>query len=271
MTTDALTVELDDEHQRLRQKLMATMRGFGATAGLVEYVGALRLYLRASYLLTVWLPDREQRRAVAVDIATHVVAMKLLDDLLDDDSGFDRFELALCLLLEQQSTARLAEKAGDPLRVLHELESNFVTVGTGQLRTKREPADDLTSWRRHADTYGATFLGLYGTLAALAGRVPEAVEPANRFGRGFGMLVTIADDLRDYERHGERTGNLAHLILTGRVTVDELHDLVEEMRQFARPTAGVPTVHDLGPLIDLYADDVLHRGLPLLFSSAGAT
>ncbi|MEU4526625.1 hypothetical protein AB0F49_00180 [Micromonospora ureilytica] len=265
---DALSVELDDGHQRLRAGLMDQMRRFGASAELVEYVGGLRLYLRAAYLLTVWLPEIEQRRRIAGHIAQHIVAMKLFDDLLDDDSGFERFELALGLLLEQQSIARLAELAEDANVVLGTVEESFVTIGTGQLRTKREPATDIASWRTHASTYGACFLGLYGDLAALAGRVPEAIRPAREFGQGFGMLVTIADDLRDYERHGERIGNLGHLLLTGRVSVEELRDLVEEMREFAYPTPEVATVHDLRPIVDLYADDVLNRGLPLLFATA---
>lgn len=261
---EALERELNEGHRRVRAALMDTMRAFTASAPLVDYVGDLRLYLRAAYLLTMWLPEVELRRRVAGDLAAHIVAMKLFDDLLDGDSGFDRFELGLCLLLEQRATSRLARRAPDPQLVLDTLESNFVTVGIGQLRTKREPAEDVATWRAYAETYGACFLGLYGTLAALSGGVPEALPAATNFGRGFGMIVTVADDMRDYERHGERAGNLGHLLLTGRAAEEEIRDLIEQARRLATPPAGLWAAHDVTPIVNLYADDVLHRVLPAM-------
>lgn len=261
-----LAAELDQSHRYVSGLLMDTMREFRASAELVRYVGDLRLYLRAASLLTMWLPEHRLRQEVAGEIGMHIAAMKLFDDLLDDDSGFDRFELALCLLLEQRSVSRLAHRSGDPGAVLSVLEKNFVTVGLGQLRTKREPATDLASWRAHAETYGGCFLSLYGTLAALAGRSPQVSAAATDFGWGFGMIVTIADDLRDYERHGERVGNLGHLLRTGRVTGAELRALVEEVRERATPPAGLWCAHDVRPIIDRYADDVLDRCLPVLLA-----
>jgi hypothetical protein len=264
-----LAAELDDGHRYVSGLLMDTMREFNASPELVRYVGDLRLYLRAACLLTMWLPELEQRREIAGELGMHIAAMKLFDDLLDDDSGFDRFELALCLLLEQRSVSRLARRADDPRAVLSTLEENFVTVGLGQLRTKREPAVDLASWRTHAETYGGCFLSLYGTLAALAGRTPAAAAAATDFGWGFGMIVTIADDLRDYERHGERVGNLGHLLRAGRVAEAGVRRLIEEARQRATPPADVECAHDVRPIIDRYADDVLDRALPALLALPG--
>lgn len=263
---EGLAAELDDTHRYVAGVLMDTMREFQASPELVRYVGNLRLYLRAASLLTMWLPEYRLRQEVAGEIAMHIAAMKLFDDLLDDDSGFDRFELALCLLLEQRSVSRLAHRAADPRAVLTVVEENFVKVGLGQLRTKRKPAVDLRGWQAHAETYGGCFLSLYGTLAALAGRSPQASAAATDFGWGFGMIVTIADDLRDYERHGERTGNLGHLLRTGRVTEAELRELVEEVRERATSPAGLWCAHDLRPIIDRYADDVLERCLPVLLA-----
>ena len=263
-----LATELDDGYQHVSGLLMDTMREFRASPDLVRYVGELRLYLRAACLLTMWLPEPDQRREIAGDLGMHIAAMKLFDDLLDDDSGFDRFELALCLLLEQRSVSRLAERAEDPRAVLTTLEENFLTVGLGQLWTKREPAEDLAGWRARAETYGGCFLSLYGALAALAGRAPATSTVATDFGWGFGMIVTIADDLRDYERHGERAGNLGHLLLTGRVGETEVRRLVEEARRRATPPPGVVGAHDVRPLVDQYADDVLHRALPVLLALA---
>jgi hypothetical protein len=89
----------------------------------------------------VWVPDRRERQALTHDLAMHVVAMKLFDDLLDDDSELDRYELGGCLPLWSVATERLCERAADPRAVLRVIRDDFLVVSTGQLRTKREPAD----------------------------------------------------------------------------------------------------------------------------------
>jgi hypothetical protein len=266
-----LALEWDEAHAAVRVRLLDTLASFGASAAVREYAGALRLYLRSAYLLTLWVHDYAVREELAGDLAMHIVAMKLFDDLLDDDSGLDRYELGYCLLLQHTAIRALAQRAPDPRAVLTTLEHDFVTVGTGQVRTKRQPARSLPEWRAHAETYGACFLGCYGTLAAISSGTPHTAGVANAFGRGFGMLVTIADDLRDYERKGERDGNLGHLLLTGRTTAVELTTLVEQMRALATPPAGGPPMaHDVSPVVDRYADDVLIRMLPLFSAPAGA-
>ena len=143
----------------------------------------------------MWVPDRRERQALTYDLAMYVVAMKLFDDLLDDDSELDRYELGGCLPLWSIATERLCERAADPRAVLRVIRDDFLVVSTGQLRTKREPAADLAQWRAHADTYGGRFLGCYGSLAALAGNVPHAYRAATDLGYAFGMIVTIADDV----------------------------------------------------------------------------
>lgn len=259
-----LATELDEVHKHVCDQLISVLRTFEASSAMLDYVASLRLYMRSAHLLTLWTPDRALRSELTCDLAMHIVAMKLFDDLLDDDSGMDRYDLGFCLLLQNRATRNLASRAGDAQRILAILEEDFMTIGVGQVRTKREPAQDLPEWRAHASTYGACFLGCYGTLAAISGGVPEAADAANDLGRGFGMIVTVADDLRDYERKGERAGNLGHLLLSGRTTVAAVTALLEEMRTLATRNVGNhPAAHDVASVVDTYANDILERMLPI--------
>jgi hypothetical protein len=261
----ALMAEWDDVHATVRDRLVAYLRELGASVRTCDYVAGLRLYQRAPFLLTLWVADRRERGELTYDLVTHVVAMKLFDDLLDGDSDLDRYELGGCLPLWSVATESLCRRARDPRHVLRVLRDDFVTISTGQLRTKREPARDLTEWQTHANTYGGRFLGCYGSLAAVAGNVTDALRAATDLGFAFGMIVTIADDLRDFERKGERQGNLGHLLRTDATTVAEVVDLVEQMRTLGRTAArSGSAAHDAAPVVDRYADDVRHRMLPMV-------
>ncbi|MET9296209.1 Moenomycin biosynthesis protein MoeN5 [Streptomyces sp. NPDC003077] len=236
----------------------------GGSPELVAHTAALRLYLRVPHFLTEWITDPELRARVARALVLDIVAMKLLDDLMDDDTGLNRVELAcLCLHLHLTAVREMCALAEDARDVTDLLERDFAMVCTGQIRTKSRRARDLDEWYAHASTYGARFLGCYGTLAALCGRAAEAVGPARRFAEAFGTIITIADDLTDYDRNGERAGNLGHLIRTGAVPTREVAALLERLRTQALDAAreqpvGAGLVH----VIDLYTDDVRERLLP---------
>lgn len=235
-----------------------------ASADLVAHVAGLRLYVRVPFFLTQWISDPAVRARVSAALATDIVAMKLLDDLMDDDTGLNRIELAcISLLLHLTAVRDLCAEAADPRAVTELLERDFGVVCTGQITTKREPARDLAQWQRNASTYGATFLGCYGTLAAICGRVPDCLVPARSFAEAFGMIITIADDLSDYHRHGERAGNLGHLIRGGVVTEADFLAMFGRLRDQATQAARQREASAfLVGVVNLYADDVVRRLLP---------
>ncbi|MHC3394806.1 Moenomycin biosynthesis protein MoeN5, partial [Streptomyces lavendulocolor] len=87
--------------------------------------------------------------------------------------------------------------------------------------------------------------------------------PARAFAEAFGTVITIAADLTDYARDGERDGNLGPLLRTRAVTGGQGVSLLERLR--ARAHAAVrelPASRALGPVVDLYTDDVLDRLVP---------
>lgn len=264
-TTDPAVVDrinhrINDSQRDVQDHAYARLRAWGGGEDLVAHVATMRLYFRVPHMLTVWLAG-DARRAVARALALHLLAMKLLDDVVDDDSGLDRIDLLQAYFRAQNESLRdLCALSADPAGLVDRLTDDLAVVTAGQVRTKREPAQDLPGWLAHAETYGGRFLALYGSLAADAGRRPDVEEPARAFGRAFGLVITIADDLRDYDRHGERSGNLRHLLVQGRVALAEAVALVEGLRREATAAvrAGDPG-EDLGPLVDSYADEVVER------------
>jgi len=125
----------------------------------------------------------------------------------------------------------------------------------------------MTEWRDHADGYGGGFLRIYAKVATLSGDAQNSVELACLFATGFGNLITLADHLRDYSRTGERTGNLAALVIEDRITVDEVIAYVNEMKDVAMSgCSGGRTAFDLEPTINLYTSDILSRMIPELQS-----
>lgn len=260
-------------HHHARDRTVAVLRTLGAGPATLEHASGLRLYYRVAFLLSCWAADADDRRRLCADLALHVVAMKLLDDLMDDDSGLDRFELGIgSLRLLLLGTERLAAAPDDACRaVLEAQEEAFRAVCSGQLRCKREPATDLDSWLRYADDYGARFLGLYGRLGGLGAGLGQRAEVPERFAWGFGLIITIADDLTDFTRHGERIGNIGALLLDGKVQPLELEGVLRRERRRALDAAAeLPTAYDLRPVVEAYYADVVERILPRLLRASAA-
>ncbi|GAB3110348.1 hypothetical protein GCM10027160_10460 [Streptomyces calidiresistens] len=247
-----------------RDHVTRLVAGCEGSAELVAHTAALRLYLRVPHFLTEWTVDPRRRAAISRALALDIVSMKLLDDLMDDDTGLDRVELACVgMRLHLRALHELQSLARDPGAVTDILERDAVHLGAGQIRTKRSRARNLEEWRDHASTYGAAFLGRYGDLAVACGDVGDPAGAVRRFAEAFAMIITMADDLTDYERHGEREGNLAHLMRTGEVPEREVRDMLEELRGAALAAVGArPAAPALVPVIHLYTDDVSNRLLP---------
>ncbi|MFF3716414.1 Moenomycin biosynthesis protein MoeN5 [Streptomyces prasinus] len=247
-----------------RDHVTQCVAGTEGSPDLVAHTAALRLYLRVPHFLTEWTTDPDRRAAVSRALALDIVAMKLLDDLMDDDTGLDRVELAcVCLRLHLRALHELESLAQDPKAVTDILERDAVLLCGGQIRTKRTRATNLREWRAHASTYGAAFLGRYGALAAASGGGGQPPDAVRQFAEAFAMTITVADDLTDYDRNGERDGNLAHLVRTGAVAGQDVVDLLEELRERALAAVAVsPGAPGLVPVVHLYTDDVLTRLVP---------
>lgn len=263
MSTDVTVVDrinyrINDSQRDVEDHLEEHLHRWGCSPGLLAHTRTMRLYFRVPHMLTVWLEEPTRTR-VARLLGLHLLAMKLLDDVVDDDSGLATRDLLQAFFLAQNAAvAGLCGSSADPAALAARLDADLEAVTLGQVATKAEPAVDLAGWLRHAESYGGRFLALYGSLACDAGNRLDMDVAARGFGRAFGLVITMADDLRDYDRHGERTGNLRHLVVSGAVDVD---DAVAAVRRLADEACdavrtGEPA-EDLRPLVGSYADEVV--------------
>lgn len=258
----AFALDWDRSHAFVRTHVLESLADLGMSAEALEYVSGLRLYLRAPFLATAWVPDRTRRRTLASAVGSHLIGIKLVDDLVDGDRSLERWDLGLGVQLIQKGTRMLAS-ASNPARVLELLDEDFRRVWQGQVREKLRPAGTFDEWCAAAELNAARCLGCYAEAATVAGGSPDLVDAARTFAAAFAILVRIADDLLDYQR-GERDGNLAHLLAVGRTSEAEIRTLVEEMRFAASSAArSGPVSHHLSSVAEMYADDVLYRMLPV--------
>jgi len=255
---EALQQTISESQAAIQEHLEAELTRMGSSAAVVAHMRTMRLYFRVPFMLCTWLVE-DRRRDVEAALGEHLLAMKLLDDIVDRDSGLEHLDLLSTYFLVQNLAVRhLCELADDAGAVTRVLDEELAAVTTGQVMTKRHPARSLRQWRSHADSYGGRFLGLYGTLACLAGHRSDAVAAARSFGYAFGLIITMADDWRDYERHGERVGNLRHLLVSGQTPVEDAVRDVERLRdQALRAARASAPADDLSPLVNSYADDVV--------------
>jgi hypothetical protein len=257
----SMMAEWEAVHAAVVRRVHGTLADLGMSPRALAYVDSLRLYQRAPFLVAAWVPEAALREELSVAVAMHLIGIKLVDDLLDGDTDFERVDLGLGVQLIQGATRTLASHAHGA-RVLEVLEEDYRRIWQGQVREKRTPAASFGEWREAAELNAARCLGCYAEAATLAGGDAASVEAARAFARGFAFLVRIADDLLDYGR-GEREGNLGHLAALGLTGTPQIHALTEEMRALARAAVALrPPVHDLAPVIDRYADDIVLRILP---------
>ena len=257
----AFQAEWDACHASARAHVLARLEAMGTSPVMLEHASKLRLYYRAAFLLSLWARDAGMRRELSSALACHIVAMKLIDDLLDQDSGVDRFELgcgALTLLLAAGAEFQGFPGASDIARVL---DDNFLRICRTQLKCKQVAAGNLGEWLGYAADYGSRFLATYGRVGGLAaGLEREQASIPERFASAFGMIITISDDLTDYFRHDERDGNIGALLMAGVVTREQIARELDDQRCKAVNAAmALPTAYDLRPVIELYTNDASTR------------
>jgi len=230
----------------------------------IKYCHNLGLYRKVPYLITYCIEDTAFRKDAMIAIGKHIISMKMLDDLADQDSDLDTMCLVCCgLNLLQESLAEFSRLCPDaPINSMLHGETQRITKGG--MERDRSPGVDFKTWRARCDRYGGGFLRIYGRVAGLLLAKQRVSELSGRFSYGFGTIITIADDMVDYDKKSERVGNLAHLMRTGVVDLASVDRTVRGMAYVCRQS--VKGAHEEEFMLDTiaaYADDVTNRLLPL--------
>jgi hypothetical protein len=233
------------------------------TGVLQRYCASLGLYRRVPFLVTCMLAGTPNRNAVAVAIGMHIIGMKLLDDVIDQDTSQATASL-VCGGLQLLHRAMALLDSIEPGGLNHTfLSKEMAALVSGLNRSKTSPAIDFVQWRRIASTYGGGFLRIYGRLAGHVVGDRRAAELAGRFSYAFGNIITIADDIVDYEKNDERSGNLGELLATGAVSSRVVCEVVMKMRAVC--LCSIKTAlerDDLAGIVNHYAGDVVDRIIP---------
>jgi hypothetical protein len=257
--------EMERATARVREGILSVLDDVQVSDEVRQFVSGCHLYFKVPFLLTAWQLAPEMRERLSIDMGMHIMSLKLGDDLVDNDMSTDRLSLGVgSLQLSHASIERMCSYL-DPAVLLPHLSASMAALCRAQILASRKPATSLAEWAQRADGYGGGFLRIYARIATLAGEADAAADAACRFGTGFGNLITLADDLRDYDRTGERAGNLAALVLDGRVRLDDVQAFVSEMRDMAvSGCSGHPTAFDLRLIVDFFVSDIVSRMIPAL-------
>jgi hypothetical protein len=231
----------------------------------LSYADTLRLYMRVPFLLVAWHPNVDVRQKLSCVLCQHIIGMKFLDDLIDNDRHILRIDAGCANLhLNQQSIQRLSEYPR--FDAVLQLLSDEIYVGCkGEVQNKRHPAKNFAQWNDQADIYGGGFLRIYGRIAALVNTERDCLSESEDFAFGFGKIITVADQLTDYIRDEEREGNLGYLLISGHATETQILELLRDMERLAIDACHrLPPTYDLVPIVTFYKDDVINRIIPQL-------
>jgi hypothetical protein len=246
--------EMADIHQRVLRRCLRELTDLGMSEAGLTYVRELRGYPRTPYYMTIWVADPVLRRELGVGVCVHAVGVKLIDDLIDDDQPIGVRDQIFGVQLLSVGTTLLGSHRR-PARVLSVLEADYRDIWRQEVREVNAPRPtDLESWIAAARIKAGVMLANYGAVACLAGGDDRDVPRARDFGEALGVLYMIGDDVIDHTEHGERDGNLTHLVATGRVAVADLHAEIDRWRDRAVTSVrGARTACDPVPFLDHFA------------------
>jgi len=231
----------------------ALLAATGASAEMRRYVADMKGYPRIPYLAALWVPDRDRRVAIGAAVCVHAIGIKLLDDLLDQDQPYSRWDQALGVFLMQAAAASLAQHES-PALAMDAFARDYEVIWRMQLLEAAVPPRTLSAWIEYARVKSGRMMASYAEVACLAGGAPEAIPAARDFAEAVGVLFMIGDDLRDLAETGEAPGNLAWMAKQHVVTRGEVLAAIDAWaaRAGASIRSRAPS-HDLSSFVDGYA------------------
>lgn len=256
---DGLQFRLSESQRHLQVRAETRMRDLGASRDIIEHMHTMRLYFRVPYMLTSWCHDHS-RQEIIETLADHLFSMKLLDDAADGDSDICALELLGHSLSFQAFAYKRIEELGNA-GVCAMMSECIDRISSMQICAKLRPAKDISQWLEYARLYGGEFLKMYGTIAWRLGGVDENADYVEKFAFNFGMMITMSDDWRDYDRHGEREGNLRHLVYGSKISLSEIMEAADDIiAECSQAVSSLPFETGMHTLVDVYSKD-LRRSL----------
>lgn len=254
-----LYCEWDDTERDVRALCSTLLTELGMSPPALEYVLGLKAYHRLPYLFALWATDDELRRQIGILLPLHSVGTKLLDNIIDNDQPYSTTDQMLGAYLMHYSMSSLC-RLGNALRILEACDSDHFTLWQNMAREISRPARTFPSWMEYARIKTGLLFANYATMACLAGGTEEAVPAGRAFGEAFGNIIQIADDLADYVRLNEITGNLGHLLTSGGASFDEVRaEILDSQLRASTALRERPMAHDISFIVEAKAADALGK------------
>lgn len=190
------------------------------------------------YLLGAWLGDEEFRRPITHAICLHNFGIKLIDDVVDDDTRCSSAALAVVgSLLCEEAYLEMSKLNVSSDYFLHRPRA-FVPLWRDQFDLDHLSAGSLEEWRVFSQLRICRLLVFYsGFLGRQRSHVLDAATTRKVFD-AIGDVWTIYDDFQDREKDrrapGGRHANLALLLESGAVSRASIEALLNEQYEYVR-------------------------------------
>jgi hypothetical protein len=256
LTREQFEAEIEECERLVRERCLAALSDIGMSTQGLRHVEAMEGYPRVPYHMVLWVLDDELRKELGQAVCTHAVGVKLLDDLFDADQQVPPRDLLLGVYLFQLATVTFASHRNH-VEVLRELEEGQRKVWRHAFEEKSATPTTLDEWVVNARTKSGLMLSTYARVACLAAGAAESAAAAAAFGEAFAVLYTMGDDWMDYAGLNELEGNLAHMVASGQVSLEEFREAARHWRGAATEAlTGASTACDLVPFIQKLAQKV---------------
>lgn len=237
----------------LRYVTRELLAQLGMTPAGVDYALSRKGAVIWADVATFSIRDRSDARVVRDGFEAHMLGIKLLDDLVDQDVACEDADLLAGTHLLNVGFARLSDAQHGRL-CIQLLERRFRPIYAFVANELRAPPDSFERWFDLAVVKGGALFGSYCEAAVIGagGSDSEATE-AGRLGHCLGVLLMIRDDVRDSVEKREVRGNLVSVY-----DASHASDFQARIDAHANEARTIVEGGRISPDVVRILDDVLH-------------
>lgn len=229
-----ISVEIPEEFKREWQMAervhtdmaLRLLTQFECPKSMEGYVLSRKGFVRWVYPMSGWIPQSDIRYIAGSAFAMHSLGMKLLDDIIDADTQFSPSDLLVGYQFCNQACTELAS-----IGAIDEFLSIYNEFWPDIWRhVKKEPGavySKLSEWIDSSYSKCGRLLHSYAAVASLIIDRPEITSRLEPAFRAMGVILTLLDDLRDYESPAEQHANVRRMIERGVVTRSDVEAVLE--------------------------------------------
>ena len=229
---DSYSSEWATATKRLDSEVSALMEALGITETCTRYINSVRGFPKYIYPLAAWVPNAEIRLKLGVAFSLHCFGVKLLDDIVDDDTFCSPRDLVIGSEFCNRAYVILTEI--DATSAFFSLYTRYWSEITPHLRSERlRPIRTVEEWKTGATLKCGRILRFYAHVGAVySGKHRRFLSVGNAI-ESMGVVYTLLDDIRDQNNPAEQDSNIVALINKGLISLDDVRNLLEASAETA--------------------------------------